>query len=206
MSDLFWAVSAYFMGCIPSAYLFGKLFARRDIRELGSGNVGAVNTIYHIGRLPGLLTLFSDFAKSAFIVWLSVRFGTQFFLPVLSATLVILGHNYNVFLKFKGGKGLACLVGALLILCPWNILILFGFIGLLGLVIRGVYAAVGTGIFALPVIIYIETKDLFLSLSSLPACLLIFSRHINDFKAYGEKRRKARGTGKTNPPPHDPLL
>jgi len=192
MIDFFLAVSAYFMGCIPSAFIFGKLFSRRDIRSLGSGNVGAVNVIYNIGRLPGLLTLFADFAKSAFIVWLSVRFGTQFFLPVLAVTLVILGHNYNLFLKFRGGKGLACLVGALLVLCPLNILILFGFIGFLGLVIRGVKAATGVGIFALPAILYIETHDAFFLFASLPACLLIFSRHFGDFRAYCEKRGKRR--------------
>jgi glycerol-3-phosphate acyltransferase PlsY len=199
MVDFFLAVSAYFIGCIPSAYLFGRLFARRDIRDIGSGNVGAVNTMRHIGRLPGLLTLFADVAKSAFIVWLSVRLGTLFFLPVLSATLAILGHNYNLFLKCRGGKGLACLVGALLVLCPLNILILFGFIGLLGLVIRGAYAATGIGIFALPVLLYIETKDIVLSLSSLPACLLIFSRHMNDFKTYIDKHRGQRKNAESKP-------
>ncbi len=198
MVDLFIAVLAYFTGCIPSAYLFGKLFARKDIRSLGSGNVGAVNTIYQIGRLPGLLTLFADIAKSAFIVWLSVRFSTQVFLPVLAGSLVILGHDYNIFLKFKGGKGLACLVGALLILCPLNILYLFGVIGLLGLIIRGFKAAAGIGIFALPVIVYIETKDIFFSLSVLPACLLIFFRHKNDYKAYFEKRRNKSNPDQTN--------
>lgn len=198
MVDFLIAASAYFIGCIPSAYLFGRLFARKDIRSLGSGNVGALNAFYQVGRLPGLLTLFSDIAKSAFIVWLSVRFSSQVFLPVLVGTLVILGHNYNPFLKCRGGKGLACLVGALLILSPLDILYLFGVIGLLGLIIRGFKAASGIGVFALPVIVFMQTKDPLLSLSVLPACLLIFFRHKNDFKSRFDSHKKQSKPNQTN--------
>ena len=189
MANLLLALLAYLLGSIPSAYIFGKLFKKTDIRQVGSGNVGAANTFTHIGRLPGALTLIIDLSKGVLSAYFATRYGTWHLLPLLSAFLVILGHNYNIFLGFKGGKGLACLVGSLLVIAPITILYIFGFIAILILIIKDKNTATGLGLLSLPVILGIYKADWIFSFFGLAIALLIITKYIDDFRAYRQKRR-----------------
>lgn len=118
------AFVSYLIGSFPTAYFFVKKFTGRDIREIGSGNVGAMNTVRALKEkskklaVTGfLVVLIVDMAKGALSIFLA-----KFFLPFNSLTLIIagffvvLGHNYPIFLKFAGGRGAACLIGILLYL------------------------------------------------------------------------------------------
>lgn len=190
MTDLVIAVAAYFIGTFPSAYLFGMLFKQIDIRQIGSGNVGAMNTLKSIGYLPGLLTLAADIAKGALAVYIASRYGNLPLLPVLTALLVILGHNYNIFLRFKGGKGLGSLIGALLVLTPVTIIYLFGIIGILALIIRDMNTASGLGIFVLPVLLGLQDGHWLNILTAAAISLVIMIKHLPDFQAYKAGRRR----------------
>jgi glycerol-3-phosphate acyltransferase PlsY len=150
-------IIAYVLGSIPSAYLIGKIFAKKDITKVGSGNVGTVNAIKNIGFLPGVLTFILDAAKAIISVAIAKQFSKSELIPYFASFFVILGHNFSIFLKFKGGKGLACLVGILLVISPITIIYLFGFIGILTLAFgKKANAATGVGIFILPVILYYQ--------------------------------------------------
>ena len=112
-------LAAYLIGGIPFGYLLVKLKRGKDVREMGSGNIGATNVLRTTGRALGFATLLLDILKGAFAVWLADRFlnGSLEWMS-LAALAVMAGHAYPVFLKFKGGKAVASFVGAFLYLTP----------------------------------------------------------------------------------------
>lgn len=106
------AVGFYLVGSIPFSFLIARLFKGVDIRQHGSGNVGATNVTRVVGRLPGALALLLDMGKGA-----SATFLTQLYaVPIALAGLAVIGHNWSAFLKFRGGKGVATSMGILLVL------------------------------------------------------------------------------------------
>jgi acyl phosphate:glycerol-3-phosphate acyltransferase len=112
-------LAAYLIGGIPFGYLLVKLKRGEDVRDMGSGNIGATNVLRTTGRALGFATLLLDIFKGAFAVWLADRFlnGSVEWM-CLAALAVMAGHAYPVFLKFKGGKAVASFVGAFLYLTP----------------------------------------------------------------------------------------
>jgi acyl phosphate:glycerol-3-phosphate acyltransferase len=110
--------AAYLLGSIPFGLLLTKLFGSGDVRKSGSGNIGATNVARVAGWLPGILTLLLDVAKGAAAVWLAGRVSNESATCVMIAALAaLLGHCYPVWLKFRGGKGVATAAGAFLVLC-----------------------------------------------------------------------------------------
>jgi glycerol-3-phosphate acyltransferase PlsY len=112
-------VLAYLLGSIPFGLIMAKLFAGRDIRKSGSGNIGATNVARVVGPAAGLLTLLCDAGKGWLSVWLAARcaHGEASF-AVLAGLLVMLGHCFPVWLGFRGGKGVATAAGVFAALCP----------------------------------------------------------------------------------------
>ena len=190
MTDLLLALLAYFIGTFPTAFLFGRFLKKADIRQLGSGNVGALNTFKHIGYLPGLLTLAVDIAKGSLAVYLALQYGNLPQLPVLAAFMAVLGHNFNLFLGFKGGKGLGCLIGSLLLISPVTILYMFALIAILTLILRDTNTAAGLGIFALPLILGLQKDHWIFYLTGTAIAILVMVKHLKDFRAYRDGRRK----------------
>jgi glycerol-3-phosphate acyltransferase PlsY len=111
---------AYLLGSIPFGLLFARLFAKKDIREVGSGNIGATNVTRVAGPLPGILTLLFDAGKGALAVVLAARFTNHDSSSMMLAAIVaLLGHCYPLWLQFKGGKGIATGLGVFTALCPF---------------------------------------------------------------------------------------
>ncbi|MDF3131171.1 glycerol-3-phosphate 1-O-acyltransferase PlsY [Kiritimatiellaeota bacterium B1221] len=121
--------SSYLLGSIP----FGLLISRTqgvDIRTKGSGNIGATNVFRMVGKKWGLLCFFFDFLKGLIsawifpILWLSAAdLQAHPNLPLLAGAFAIIGHNFPVWLKFKGGKGIATSAGVIVAVAPWCILV-----------------------------------------------------------------------------------
>ena len=188
--DILLAVAAYFIGALPSAYFFGRLFKGLDIRRVGSGNVGAMNTLKEVGYLPGALTLLLDAGKGALAVCLAVALGNWPLLPLLAALLAIAGHNFNIFLKFKGGKGLGTLLGALLLLSPVTIVYILPLAVLLALLIRDTNTAMGLSVLTLPLFWGLQKGELTWCAAGAVISLVIVVKHLRDFQAYRQGRRK----------------
>ena len=111
MEVFFIALVSYLLGSIPFGFLLTKLFLKQDIRNIGSGNIGATNVLRTGNKLIGLSTLFLDILKAVIpIIFIKYYFPNFIFLSSLS---VFLGHVFPVWLKFKGGKGVATYVGIL---------------------------------------------------------------------------------------------
>jgi acyl phosphate:glycerol-3-phosphate acyltransferase len=112
-------VAAYLIGGIPFGLIIVKLMKGSDVREEGSGNIGATNVLRTTGPVAGVLTLVLDAAKAFFAVWLADRLsgGSELWMSA-AALAVLLGHAYSIFLSFKGGKAVASFVGAFAYLTP----------------------------------------------------------------------------------------
>jgi glycerol-3-phosphate acyltransferase PlsY len=112
-------VFAYLLGSIPFGLILGKIFASGDVRKEGSGNIGATNVARVAGPLAGILTLLLDGAKGAAAVLLAERYSNGSALWMIIAGLAaLIGHCFPIWLKFKGGKGVATAAGVYLALSP----------------------------------------------------------------------------------------
>ena len=111
-------ILAYLMGSIPTSYILGKKIKKIDIRDFGSGNVGATNALRVLGTKYGVLALIFDMAKGAIPVFAAKHLGFNDFWLIAIALTAILGHIFTIFLKFKGGKGVATSAGVFIALTP----------------------------------------------------------------------------------------
>ncbi|MGA8028225.1 MAG: glycerol-3-phosphate 1-O-acyltransferase PlsY [Bryobacteraceae bacterium] len=113
------SVLAYLIGGLPFGYWIVRLSSGKDIRTMGSGNIGATNVHRSVSRKAGMLVLLLDMLKGFISVWLAAKLGAGNPLAVaLAAVAVMLGHCYPIFLRFSGGKAVACCVGAFLYIAP----------------------------------------------------------------------------------------
>jgi glycerol-3-phosphate acyltransferase PlsY len=109
------AVGAYLLGCFATGYYLVRLRTGQDIRELGSGSVGAKNVGRLLGRPGFVVALLGDLAKGAFAVWAAQHFTKDDWAVQLSLLAVVAGHVWPAQLRFRGGKGVATSLGGLLI-------------------------------------------------------------------------------------------
>ena len=116
-------LSAYLVGSVPCGFILGRL-AGVDVRDAGSGNIGATNVARVLGKGRGLLTLLADSAKGFVPVFVGQRLELNDTALALIAIAAFLGHLYPLFLKFHGGKGVATAFGALLALTPLATLVM----------------------------------------------------------------------------------
>ena len=124
MNYLIVSIFSYFIGSIPFGLLITKLFKLGDIREIGSGNIGATNVLRTGNKLAAAITLFFDIFKGSLALITTKYFFND--LMFLSFIFVYLGHIFPIWLKFKGGKGVATFIGGLLII-NFKISVLFLF-------------------------------------------------------------------------------
>ena len=121
MDYLIVIVISYFLGSIPFGLIITKLFLKKDIREIGSGNIGATNVLRSGNKLIGYLTLVLDILKAVIpVIFIRINHPELIYISSLS---VFLGHVFPLWLKFKGGKGVATYVGIL-----FSINFIYGFI------------------------------------------------------------------------------
>ena len=149
-------IISYLMGSIPFGFILTKIFLKKDIREIGSGNIGATNALRTGNKIIGYLTLILDILKAVIPV-LYVKFFFQESIYI-SSLCAFLGHVFPIWLKFRGGKGVATYVGIL-----FSINIYFGFIFLVSWAITFLVSK------------YSSLSSLIAS-ASIPIYLLILSR------------------------------
>jgi glycerol-3-phosphate acyltransferase PlsY len=144
------AVVAYLLGSIPFGYLLVRIFRNEDIRQKGSGNIGATNVVRSGAKGLGALTFLLDVLKGYGAVWLcgayalsaGVTWTERANAIAIAALCVVLGHIYTVWLGFRGGKGVAAAFGVFLALAPWAAAAAFGVFALTFAVSR--YVSLGS--------------------------------------------------------------
>ncbi len=105
-------ITSYLLGSIPFGYIITKFFLKEDIRDVGSGNIGATNVLRTGKKFLATLTLAFDILKGYLVVFISLRYFPEY--VYLSALICFLGHIFPIWLKFKGGKGVATYLGIIL--------------------------------------------------------------------------------------------
>jgi len=176
-------LAAYLLGSIPFGLVLAKAFAGPDVRKSGSGNIGATNVARVVGPLAGILTLFLDAAKGWLSVWLAARvMHGSATIMVLAGFFAITGHCFPVWLRFRGGKGVATAAGVFIALCP----LAMGVAVLLFLLVVGFWRYVSlasiSAAAAMPLLIYLLWAPHFappesVTLGSLAIAVLIIIQH-----------------------------
>ena len=172
-------IVSYLIGSFPSAYLMGRLIKNIDIRNFGSGNVGATNAFRVLGKKYGIITLLIDLLKGFIPVFVIKFIVSENFLTyqIVSGFCLILGHIFTVFLKFKGGKGVATSAGFLIAVSP--VPMFFTILVFLITLAATRYVSLGSIIAALtyPIFTYIWNQPLQLKILSVILALIIVVKH-----------------------------
>ena len=191
-------IIAYLLGAIPNSYILVKIKTGKDIRQIGSGECGATNTVRAIGKKWGFVVLFLDMLKGLIPVlalWpiaVSINADAQMFSSSIAdseelfktsiGVFAIIGHILPVYLKFKGGKGVATTVGVFLGLVPFTMLIAV-IIVIATIVISG-YVSLGSIVLGvlLPVILLIQHAHISYVIFSIVIGLIIIVKHKENIK------------------------
>jgi acyl phosphate:glycerol-3-phosphate acyltransferase len=186
-------VAAYLLGSFPSAYLIARLRKGIDIRTVGSHNMGAMNSFYNVGFIYGVIVLALDLGKGMAAVALGKWLGQQadiswwLYLSMACGIVAVLGHNFPVWLKFKGGKGGATAIGAVLFFIPWGWPIGFGLFLILLAITRVPTISYGLAMISFPFIswlIYHNGRYVIYS------CVLVLIPFVNYLPRLFEMRKK----------------
>jgi glycerol-3-phosphate acyltransferase PlsY len=125
---MFWLIVSlgYFLGSIPTAYIAGRLLKGRDIRQMGDGNMGARNAFHQLGAKTGIAVFFIDAGKGALAILIAQAASLSQPAVLVTGAIAVIGHNWPVYIGFKGGRGEATTIGILLTLITQPMLILAG--------------------------------------------------------------------------------
>jgi glycerol-3-phosphate acyltransferase PlsY len=187
---VFMVILSYLLGSIPCGLIIGKIFAIGDIRKSGSGNIGATNMLRVGGKKLGAFTLIADISKGLLACYIARKLGGDH-LMLLAAELAIIGHIFPIWLKFKGGKGVATSFGVfcycdlkigLVCLAIWLVTFVFTRISSLGAILSFSLA---------PVIAYFLSQDIWVFVMVLVACILVMIRHYENIIRLVNKNEKS---------------
>ncbi len=123
--EIIWIIVSYFVGSIPFSYILPHLRGV-DVRKVGSGNVGGTNALRAAGPAVGFISMFLDIFKSFIVVLIARLLGFDLIWILLSGTLAVVGHDYPIYMKFKGGKGVASTLGFVFAVNPFIALGILG--------------------------------------------------------------------------------
>ena len=172
------ALSSYLLGSIPFGFILTKIFLKKDIRNIGSGNIGATNALRTGNRSLGYATLTLDISKAALpVLFIKFNFPDYIFIAALCA---FLGHVFPIWLKFKGGKGVATYVGIL-----FSINFIFGFVFIVSWVVTFIisrYSSLSSLIASLMVPVYLIIFENYNSIFFIIIFVLIFYTHRENVK------------------------
>ena len=178
-------VSAYLVGSVPTAYIAARWRRGIDIRQYGSGNVGASNLVRLSARWLAIVVIIVDLGKGILMVWAAQAAGLALAQQVAVGLAAIIGHNWPVFLRFSGGRGILTTMGVAFALplvngplVPWPLIIS---LALAAIFIFGLHnLPVGTvaGMAALPLVNWITNEPLALTLGFLAMFLLMVIRRL----------------------------
>jgi len=193
LPKIVFVLASYLLGSVPTGLLLGKALGV-DIRTYGSGNIGATNVYRALGRRVGVITLLGDCLKGLLPVLVTRWYGLPDIWVVAAGLAAFLGHIYTVFLRFKGGKGVATALGVFLGFSPLAVLIALGVFALILGKWRYVSLASITAAAAMPLIVaVIDRRPLIIIMTLLIATLVIWKHreNIGRLKTGTEHRFKA---------------
>lgn len=186
----FFVIVAYLIGSIPVGLLLSKIQGK-DPRNIGSGNIGATNVMRTAGKTAGIVTLLGDVAKGFLPVMIANYYSNSSFFVSFIGFSAFIGHLYPVYLRFKGGKGVATALGVYLAISPLAILI--DILIFTSVLFKWRYVSLGSlvGTFMMPVILIILGKPYMYIILSILIGIFIFIKHRDNIRrlAKGEENK-----------------
>ena len=176
LSIVFGATMAYLLGSIPSGLWIGRKFFQIDIRQHGSGNLGATNSFRILGKKAGTIVLLMDLLKGSISVLLLKQMDLHGISPLIIALFAVIGHTYPLFANFKGGKAVATFAGVILAYQPVLFLIGLG-IFILTLAISKMVSFTSMLTISIGVLLSLYFQDMVLTTIALFADIFIIYRH-----------------------------
>lgn len=170
------ATMAYLLGSIPSGLWIGRKFFQIDIRQHGSGNLGATNSFRILGKKAGSIVLLMDLLKGSISVFLLKQMDLHGVSPLIIALFAVIGHTYPLFANFKGGKAVATFAGVILAYQPVLFLIGLG-IFILTLAISKMVSFTSMLTISIGVLLSLYFQDMVLTTIALLADIFIIYRH-----------------------------
>lgn len=153
--DILSVVIGYLLGSIPTAYIVSRRKKGVDIREIGSGNMGGANVMRQVGRREGALVGIADLAKGAAAVLVAMALHVPELWVVGAGFAAVLGHNFPVFVGFRGGRGSATIIGVFFVLAPGAMLVTLAVVAIPFFTTRKFMAALLIGFGLLPLFIWL---------------------------------------------------
>ena len=183
-------IASYLMGSIPFGFILTKIFLKKDIREIGSGNIGATNALRTGNKLVGYTTLILDIAKAVIpVIYVKINFPELIYIASLCA---FLGHVFPMWLKFKGGKGVATYVG---ILFSINILLGIIFVACWGVVfLTSKYSSLSSilGTLSIPIYLFITAETNSVIFFTIMFVLIFFTHRENIKRLKNKEESKTK--------------
>ncbi len=176
LSIVLGATMAYLLGSIPSGLWIGRKFFQIDIRQHGSGNLGATNSFRILGKKAGTIVLLLDLLKGSISVLLLKQMDLHGISPLIIALFAVMGHTYPLFANFKGGKAVATFAGVILAYQPVLFLIGLG-IFILTLAISKMVSFTSMLTISIGVLLSLYFQDMVLTTIALLADIFIIYRH-----------------------------
>ena len=183
-------LASYLIGSFPSAYIAGKIKGI-DISKEGSRNVGGMNTITNVGKFAGVTVIITDIGKGTLAAYLASRFSDHIFIPLLAVVFAVMGHNWMVYIGFKGGKGVSTFLGGLLYLSPISFLFLYLlFIPVALFIIKDSYLATAVGFFLFSFFLGIYKESPWWVIFGLLVTIVYSIKSYSFLKSYYTEKRK----------------
>ncbi|HOW03135.1 MAG: glycerol-3-phosphate acyltransferase [Caldisericia bacterium] len=175
IEEIFTAIISYLIGSFPTAYVFGKKKMNKDIRRVGTKNMGALNVYRSIGKFYGFLTFTIDSIKGALPILIAFRLQFNQWWAGICGLMAIIGHNWSIYLKFKGGKGGSTSIGMIATLFPAELPITLFVFSIIYFFSRNISLCLGFCFGLLPLITYLysESTTLIIISALIPTIALI---------------------------------
>ena len=176
---------AYLLGSVPASYLAAKLFRGIDLRQYGTGQVGPGNLWRTTSKLLAVPAALFDLSKGLVMVWIAQMVGLSIAQQLVVCLAAIIGHNWPVFLRFSGGRGVATTIGAILILplinesmTPWATITFLGVLVVGTIVLRSSVLPVLFSVAALPLASWLAQEPLLVTLGFLGVFLVLVLKRL----------------------------
>ena len=188
VADVATVAVAYLLGSFSFGLFVARWYGQANLREGGSGNIGATNVARTLGPAPALMTLLGDTVKGCAAVLLAQAWGSSLTVTALAALAAVIGHMFPVYHRFRGGKGVATALGVMIPLLPWPTLGAVVVWTAVTLSLRYVSAASMMAALVVPLLAYLRGDPLPLVMAASAAAVLVVGAH------RGNLQRLAQGT------------
>jgi len=183
-------IISYLIGSFPSAYIAGKIKGI-DISREGSRNVGGMNTITNVGKFAGVIVIITDIGKGALAAYLASRFSEHVFIPLLAVVFAVIGHNWMIYIGFRGGQGVSAFLGGLLYLTPISFPFLYLFFIPVALFItKDSYVSTALGFFVFSFFLWVYEGNLWWLIFGLLITLVYSIKTRRLLKTYYTEKRR----------------